>query len=610
MSTYRAPLRDMQFVLRELAGVDALAKLPGYEETAEVLDAILEEAGTFASEVLDPINVTGDREGCTWRDGVVTTPKGFKEAYQQFAKAGWIGLPVPPEYGGQGLPQLILGPTLEMWNAANVGFANGPLLNQGAIEAIELTGSEEQKHRYIPKLVSGEWTGTMCLTEPQAGSDLAAVRSKAVPEGDHFKISGQKIFITFGEHDLAENIVHLVLARLPDAPEGTKGISLFIVPKFLVKPDGTLGERNDVQCASIEHKLGINANPTCTLNYGEKTGGAIGYLIGEPNRGLEYMFIMMNAARFSVGVQALAIADRAYQSALAYAKERVQGRDIKDIASRGAQPVAIIQHPDVRRMLMWMKSQIEAMRAISYVIAASLDYSIKSPDEAVRKEHRAFVELMIPVVKGWCTEVAIDVCSTALQVFGGMGYIEETGIAQQYRDVRIAAIYEGTTGIQALDLVGRKLIRDMGTTATRVVGQMKKFAQSLEADANEDVKALAVELLRGIDALTQTSQAIGMSAMGDLRKGVACSVPYLKLWGIVAGGWQMARAAKIAADKVAAGDSDTEFYKAKLATARFFADHVLSQSRWLQHEILQGPASVMALSDEGFELDRKAMVTA
>ncbi|MBV8074436.1 MAG: acyl-CoA dehydrogenase [Candidatus Eremiobacteraeota bacterium] len=610
MSTYRAPLRDMQFVLKELAHVDDVAKLPGYEEAGDVLDAILEEAANFATEVLDPINASGDREGCTWRDGVVTTPKGFKEAYAQFAKAGWIGLPVPEEFGGQGLPQLILGPTLEMWNGANVGFANGPLLNQGAIEAIELYGSEEQKKGFIPKLVSGEWTGTMCLTEPQAGSDLAAVRSKAVPEGDHYRISGQKIFITFGEHDLAENIIHLVLARLPDAPEGTKGISLFIVPKFNVKADGSLGERNDVQCASIEHKLGINANPTCTLNYGEKSGGAIGFLVGEPNRGLEYMFIMMNAARFSVGVQALAIADRAYQSALAYAKERVQGRDIKDIASRGAQPVAIIQHPDVRRMLMWMKSQIEAMRAISYVIAASLDYSIKSPDEAVRKEHRAFVELMIPVVKGWCTEVAIDVCSTALQVFGGMGYIEETGIAQQYRDVRIAAIYEGTTGIQALDLVGRKLIRDMGTTATRVVGQMKKFAQSLEADANEDVKALAVELLRGIDALTQTSQAIGMSAMGDLRKGVACSVPYLKLWGIVAGGWQMARAAKIAADKVAAGDSDTEFYKAKLATARFFADHVLSQSRWLQHEILQGPASVMALSDEGFELDRKAMVTA
>ncbi|MBV8424243.1 MAG: acyl-CoA dehydrogenase C-terminal domain-containing protein [Candidatus Eremiobacteraeota bacterium] len=609
MSTYRAPLRDMQFVLKELAGVDDVAKLPGYEETSDVLDAILEEAGNFASEVLDPINQSGDKEGCTWRDGEVTTPKGFKEAYAQFAKAGWIGLPVPPEFGGQGLPQLILGPTLEMWNGANVGFANGPLLNQGAIEAIELCGSDEQKQMYIPKLVSGEWTGTMCLTEPQAGSDLAAVRSKAVPEGDHYKISGQKIFITFGEHDLAPNIVHLVLARLPDAPEGTKGISLFIVPKFLVKPDGSLGERNDVHCASIEHKLGINANPTCTLNYGERTGGAIGYLVGEPNRGLEYMFIMMNAARFSVGVQGLAIADRAYQSALAYAKERVQSRDIKDFASRGAQPTTIFHHPDVRRMLMWMKAQIEAMRALAYVTAASLDYSNKAQDEATRKEHRAFVEFMIPIVKGWCTEVAIDVCSTALQVFGGMGYIEETGIAQQYRDVRITAIYEGTTGIQALDLVGRKLIRDMGTTATAIGKKLHTFAASLESEENADVKAIAAELGRGLEALTKTSQAIGMSAMSDLRNGVACSVPYLKLWGIVAGGWQMARAAQIAAAKIAANDSESDFYKAKLATARFYADHVLTQARWLAAEIQQGVPSVMALSAEQFELDRKAAVT-
>ena len=376
MSTYRAPLRDMQFVLKELAGVDDVAKLPGYGETSDVLDAILEEAGTFASEVLDPINHSGDKEGCTWRDGEVTTPKGFKEAYAQFAKAGWIGLPVPDEFGGQGLPQLILGPTLEMWNGANVGFANGPLLNQGAIEAIELCGSDEQKKMYIPKLVSGEWTGTMCLTEPQAGSDLAAVRSKAVPEGDHYRVSGQKIFITFGEHDLAPNIVHLVLARLPDAPEGTKGISMFIVPKFLVKPDGSLGERNDVFCASIEHKLGINANPTCTLNYGESGQGAVGYLVGEPNRGLEYMFIMMNAARFSVGVQGLAIADRAYQSALGYAKERVQGRDIKDFATRGAQATAIFNHPDVRRMLMSMRALTRAARAICYALAVAIDRTI------------------------------------------------------------------------------------------------------------------------------------------------------------------------------------------------------------------------------------------
>jgi acyl-CoA dehydrogenase len=595
----------MQFVLHELADADAVAKLPGYEEAGDAIDAILQEASTFASEVLDPINASGDREGCTWNNGAVTVPKGFKEAYKRFAAAGWIGLPVAAEFGGQALPQLLLGPTLEMWNAANVGFANGPLLNQGAIEAIELAGSEEQKHRYIPKLVSGEWTGTMCLTEPQAGSDLAAVRSKAVPEGDHYRISGQKIFITFGEHDLAENIIHLVLARLPDAPEGTKGISLFIVPKFVVNADGKIGERNDVHCSGIEHKLGLNANPTCTLNYGEKSGGAIGYLMGEPNRGLEYMFIMMNAARFSVGVQALGIADRAYQSALAYAKERIQGRDIAEITSRSAKAVPIIKHPDVRRMLMTMKAQIEGMRALSYVTAASLDLSLKHPDENVRKEHKAFVELMIPVVKGWCTETATDVCSTAVQVFGGMGFIEETGIAQQYRDVRITPIYEGTTGIQAMDLVGRKLLKDMGTTATRIGKQMKACLSDLKNEKDANLVAIRTQLEKSMETLAEVSTWIGMNAMGDLRKSFACSVPYLKLWGIVAGGWQLARAAKISVQKIAAGDTERDFYQAKLTTARFYADHVLSQASWLRHQIIEGSGSVMSLTEEQFESDRK-----
>jgi alkylation response protein AidB-like acyl-CoA dehydrogenase len=604
MSTYRAPLRDMQFVLRELAGIDDVAKLPGYEDTPDVVDAILEEASTFASEVLDPINRAGDIEGCTWKDGNVTTPTGFKEAYHQFAKAGWIGLPVGSEHGGQGLPHLMLGPTLEMWNGANVGFANGPLLNQGAIEAIELCGSDAQKHTYIPKLVSGEWTGTMCLTEPQAGSDLAAVRAKAVPDGDHYKISGQKIFITFGEHDMAPNIIHLVLARLPDAPEGTKGISLFIVPKVLVNADGSLGERNDVYCAGIEHKLGINGNPPCTLNYGEK-GGAIGYLVGEPNRGLEYMFIMMNAARFSTGVQGLAIADRAYQSALAYAKERLQSREV---AGKSREAAPIIKHPDVRRMLMSMKSQIEAMRALSYVCAASLDMAAKHPDAAVRKSHKAFIELMIPVVKGWCSETATELCSTAVQVFGGMGYVEETGIAQQYRDVKIVSIYEGTTGIQALDLVGRKLIRDMGTTATSVIKRMKKAAAALD-DSNAELAAIKSQLDRGIDLLAEASQFIGMNAMSDLNTAFACSVPYLRLWGVVAGGWQMARAAQISAQKIATGESDP-FYAAKLTTARFYADHVLSQSLWLHHEVVHGSTSVMALSDAQFDLDRQMLVPA
>jgi 3-(methylthio)propanoyl-CoA dehydrogenase len=556
MSVYRAPLRDMQFALRELAGIDEVAKLPGCEETLDVLDSVLEEAAGFAAGVLDPLNRSGDKEGCTWSEGAVATPRGFKEAYKKFADAGWIGLPVPDEYGGQGLPQIMLGPTLEMWNAANIGFANGPLLNQGAIEAIELVGSDEQKRRFIPKLVSGKWTGTMCLTEPQAGSDLAQVRTRAVPEGDHHRITGTKIFITFGEHDMAENIIHLVLARLPDAPEGTKGISLFIVPKFLVNADGTLGERNDVVCASIEHKLGINANPTCTLNYGEKGSGAVGYLVGEPNRGLEYMFIMMNAARFSVGVQGIALADRAYQSALEYAKERVQGRDLKPGSKA---PEAIIKHPDVRRMLMVQKATIEAMRALAYVTAASLDYVARHPDEKVRKEHKAFVELMIPIVKGWCTESAVELCSTALQVFGGMGYIEETGIAQQYRDVRIITIYEGTTGIQALDLIGRKLLRDMGAAATSVGKKMEAVAKECAAHSDPTVKRIGEALGKALATLNETSQWIGMNAMGDLNKAFACSVPYLRLWGAVAGGWQMARAAQISAAKIAAIDSEAEF---------------------------------------------------
>ena len=602
MSTYRAPLRDMQFALRELAGIEGVAALPGYEDALDVLDSVLEEAAAFASGVLDPLNRVGDKEGCAWNAGDVTTPAGFKEAYHKFAEAGWIGLPVPAEYGGQGLPQLLLGPTLEMWNAANIGFANGPLLNQGAIEAIELVGSEEQKKRFIPNLVSGKWTGTMCLTEPQAGSDLAQVRTRALPAGDHHKISGTKIFITFGEHDMAENIIHLVLARLPDAPEGTKGISLFIVPKFLVNADGSLGERNDVVCSGIEHKLGINGNPTCTLNYGERGDGAVGYLVGEPNRGLEYMFIMMNAARFSVGVQGIALADRAYQSALEYAKERVQGRDLKP-GSRAPEP--IFKHPDVRRMLMWQKATIEAMRGLAYVTAASLDYALRHPDERVRKEHKAFVELMIPVVKGWCTENAVELCSTALQVFGGMGYIEETGIAQQYRDVRIITIYEGTTGIQALDLIGRKLLRDMGAGARSVGATMEAVAKECAAHADPTVKRIGEALGKALLVLQETSQWVGMNAMGDLNKAFACSVPYLRLWGTIAGGWQMARAAQIAAAKIAAGDADAEFYRAKLATAGFYATHVLTQCAWYQRQIVEGSGDVMTLDETQFELDRK-----
>ena len=578
-------MREMRFVLREVAGLDDVSRLPGYEDSADLSEPILEEAATFASEILDPLNQRGDREGCSWNGGTVTMPSGFKDAYARFAAAGWIGLPVAPEYGGQGLPALLLAPTLEMWNAANIGFANGPLLNQGAIEAIEIAGSNDQKQRFIPRLVDGTWMGTMCLTEPQAGSDLAQVRTRAVPDRDHYRLSGQKIFITFGEHDMAENIIHLVLARLPDAPEGTKGISLFIVPKFLIGEDDSLGPRNDVVCAGIEHKMGLNANPTCTMNYGER-GGALAYLLGEPHQGLKYMFVMMNAARFSVGVQGMAVADRAYHSALQYAKERVQFR-------------RIIEHPDVRRMLMDMKSRVEAMRALAYTTAASIDFSRRDPDPGARARHRSFVDLLIPIVKGWCTESAIDIASTAMQVFGGVGYVEETGIAQQYRDVRVSAIYEGTTGIQAADLVGRKIASDGGETAAAAIGRMRDDAGALS------VAPLARALLASIDLLEKATRFVADQAREDIASALACSVPYLMLWGTVAGGWQLGRAAGAAASKAETGDAESEFYAAKVATAKYYASHVLSRTAALAHEIVVGSGDVMALSEQQLDLDRK-----
>jgi len=607
MSAYQAPLRDLHFNIKEMVDFDAVTRLPGYEEAADVVEPILEEAANFASSVLDPLNAPGDREGAHFEGGKVTTPKGFKPAFKQFADAGWIGLPMPAEYGGQSLPQTLSTAVLEMWQASNMAFSNGPLLNQGAIEAILLCGTEEQKQLFIPRLISGEWTGTMDLTEPQAGSDLAQVRTKAVPNGDHYLISGQKIFITYGEHDYVDNIVHLVLARTPSAPEGIKGISLFIVPKRKVNPDGSLGELNDVQCAGIEHKLGIHASPTCTMNYGEN-GGAAGYLVGEENQGLKYMFIMMNAARFSVGVQGYSLADRAYQSALAYARERVQS---KDIAAKEWTPVHLIEHPDVRRMLMDCKSQIEAMRSLAFFTAAQLDLAHAHVDEKAKADALSLVELFTPIVKAWSTEVSTQLVSEALQVFGGMGYIEETGMAQYYRDVRIAQIYEGTTGIQANDLLGRKFLRDNGKTALRVIGEMQATSKELGASDNADVKAIGVALDRAIKALTDASQWIGGEGMkilggkGDTKALFAGAVPYLMLWGYTAGGWMMARAALISTLKT--GD---EFYAAKLKTARYYAEHVLPRATGLLHEITGGGGSTMALTDAEFDLDRKSLALA
>ena len=607
MAAYQAPLRDLVFNVREIADLAAVAKLPGYEESSDLLEAIVEEAANFATKVLDPINATGDREGSHFDAGAVTTPKGFKEAFKQFADAGWIGLPMPTEYGGQGLPQLLGTAALEMWQASNMAFSNGPLLNQGAIEAILLCGTDEQKQTFIPKLVSGEWTGTMDLTEPQAGSDLAQVKTKAVPEGDHYRITGQKIFITYGEHDYTDNIVHLVLARTPSAPEGVKGISLFVVPKRKLNPDGSLGEPNDVTCAGIEHKMGIHASPTCTMNYGEK-GGAVGYLIGKENEGLKYMFVMMNAARFSVGVQGYAIADRAYQAALAYARDRVQS---KDIAAKEWTPVRIIEHPDVRRMLMNVKSQVEAMRSFGFFTAAQLDHAHANPDEKAKAAALSMVELFTPIVKAWSTEVSQALVSEALQVFGGMGFVEETGVAQYYRDVRICQIYEGTTGIQSNDLMGRKFLKDNGKTALLVIGQMQATLKELAASDDENVKAIGERFGAAVTALAQTSQWLGGEGMkalagkGDVRTMFAGAVPYLMLWGYVCGGWMMAKSALIAAQK-----SADPFYATKLVTARFYAEHVLPKTSALAHEVQHGGPTTMAFTEEQFDLDRKSLALA
>ena len=580
--SYQAPLKDMRFVLKELAGLEEVGKLPGYQDaTPDTVDAILEEASKFASEVLDPINFSGDREGSKYADGAVRTPKGFQDAYRKFCEGGWNALPFEAEWGGQGLPRLVSTPVQEMWKSSNMSFSLCPLLTQGAIEALLLRGSDSLKKAYLPNMVGGKWTGTMNLTEPQAGSDLALVRTRAERSGDHYLISGQKIFITYGEHDLAENIVHLVLARAPDAPEGVKGISLFIVPKFVPNQDGTPGKRNAARCASIEHKLGIHASPTAVMVYDK----AVGYLVGEENRGLETMFIMMNAARFAVGLEGVAIAERAFQRALAFAKERLQGRDL--VGGGGAVP--IIRHPDVRRMLMLMKSQAEAMRALAYTTAAALDYAHKHPDKEARKKHQAFADLMIPVVKGWCTETGIEVASLGVQVHGGMGFVEETGAAQYLRDARITTIYEGTTGIQAMDLVGRKIAREGGATAKAWTTELKKLDAQLSGHP-EIRKALA----DGVKAVDECVDFI--VGAKDPRVQFAGAVPFLKLMGIVAGGWQMARAALAAAK----GTGDDSFDKAKIATVRFYADHVLVQAPALRNTVVNGAAGVMALSEDQF----------
>jgi alkylation response protein AidB-like acyl-CoA dehydrogenase len=595
--SYVAPLKDMLFVMNELAGLSRISALPGFEDaTPETAEAVLEENARFCSEVVAPLNFEGDKAPSFWKDGQVTTSKGFKEAFKAFGEAGWQGVQHPVEFGGQGLPKLIATPCIEMLHSANLSFALCPLLTDGAIEALMTAGSDEQKQLYLANLISGKWTGTMNLTEPQAGSDLAMVRTRAEPQGDGtYRIFGTKIFITYGEHDMAENIVHLVLARTPEAPPGVKGISLFVVPKFMVNADGSLGARNDVHCVSIEHKLGIKASPTAVLQFGDH-GGAIGTLIGEENRGLEYMFIMMNAARFAVGMQGIAVAERAYQKAVQYARDRIQSRDLA--GSPG--PVAIIHQPDVRRMLMSMRAQTEAARALSYVTAAAFDVAHHHSDEATRKANQAFYEYMVPIVKGWSTEMSIDVTSTGVQVHGGMGFIEETGAAQYYRDARILPIYEGTTAIQANDLVGRKTARDGGATAKAILAQVRQTEADLASHDSGDLAVIRNQLAAGSRALEEVVAYTVNNFKSDIKGVFAGSVPYLKMAGVVLGGWQMARAALIAEQKLKAGEGDAGFHQAKIATARFFADHILSQAAGFRAAIVEGSKGVLALSEDQF----------
>ena len=595
--SYNAPLKDMLFVMNELAGLQTISQLPGCEDaTADTVEAVLEENAKFCGGVIAPLNHPSDKEPSFWHNGEVTTSKGFKEAFKSFGEAGWQGLQHPVEFGGQGLPKVVATPCIEMLHAASLSFALCPLLTDGAIEALLTAGTDQQKATYLGPLIAGKWTGTMNLTEPQAGSDLAAVRTRAEPQGDGtYKVFGTKIFITYGEHDMAENIIHLVLARTPDAPPGVKGISLFIVPKFLVNADGSIGARNDAHCVSIEHKLGIKASPTAVLQFGDH-GGAIGTLVGVENRGLEYMFIMMNAARFGVGMQGIAVADRAYQQAAAFAKDRVQSRDLAGSAG----PVAIINHPDVRRMLMSMRSQVEAARALAYVGAGISDIAHSHPDAEARKASLSLYEYLVPVIKGWATEMSEGVTRDGVQVHGGMGFIEETGAAQHYRDSKILSIYEGTTAIQANDLVGRKTVRDGGAVAKGLIAEVRATEAQLRAIDNPDFAAIARQLADGSRALDEVVDFVVANVKGDVKAVFAGSVLYLKLAGIVLGGWQMARAALAAQRKLDAGEGDAQFYKAKIGTARFFADHILSQAGGMRTAIVEGSAGVMALEVEQF----------
>ena len=595
--SYTAPLKDMLFNIEHLARIDQVAAMPGFEDAGlETAQAVLEECAKLNEGVLAPLNWEGDKNPSTFKAGVVTTTPGFKEAFKQYTDGGWQGLQHPVDFGGQGLPKTIGAACGEMLNSANMSFALCPLLTDGAIEALLTAGSDELKAIYLEKLVSGQWTGTMNLTEPQAGSDLAAVRSRAEPQADGtYKVFGTKIYITYGEHDMAENIVHLVLARVSGAPEGVKGISLFVVPKFMVNPDGSLGERNDVHCVSIEHKLGIKASPTAVLQYGDH-GGAVGYIVGEENRGLEYMFIMMNAARYAVGVQGIAIAERAYQKAVGYAKDRVQSRPVDGSMSAAA---PIIHHPDVKRMLMTMRAFTEGCRAMASVAAAAYDAAHHHPDADVRKENAAFYDFLVPLVKGFSTEMSLEVTSLGVQVHGGMGFIEETGAAQYYRDAKILTIYEGTTAIQANDLVGRKTARDGGAGAKAIAAQIEKTEVELTQRGSTQSLAVAKRLNAARQAFVDVVEFIAANTRSNPNAAFAGSVPYLMLAGNLMAGWQLARALLVAEDQLAAG-TEAVFMQSKITTARFYADHILSRTPGMRDAIVDGAEAVTALTAEAF----------
>jgi len=595
--SYVAPVKDMLFNIRHLAQIDRIAQMPGFEEAGfETAQAVLEEAAKFNEGVLAPLNWEGDKYPSSFHDGKVTTTPGFKEAFHQFAEGGWQGLQHPADFGGQGLPKTIGAACIEMVNSANMSFALCPLLSDGAIEALLTAGSDELKATYLENLVSGKWTGTMNLTEPQAGSDLAMVRSRAEPQPDGtYKVFGTKIFITYGEHDMAENIVHLVLARVVGAPEGVKGISLFVVPKFMVNKDGSIGPRNDVHCVSIEHKMGIKASPTAVLQYGDH-GGAVGYIVGQENRGLEYMFIMMNAARYAVGVQGIAIAERAYQKAAQFARDRVQSRPVDGSIAASA---PIIHHPDVRRMLMTMRAYTEGCRAMSSVAAAAYDAAHHHPDADVRKQNAAFYEYMVPLVKGYSTEMSQEVTSLGVQVHGGMGFIEETGAAQYYRDAKILTIYEGTTAIQANDLVGRKTARDGGQTPKAIAVQIEATEGELLKKGSADAVAVAKRLKAAREAFVDVVNFVAGNTKASPNAVFAGSVPYLMLAGNLMAGWQRARALLVAQDELKAG-VDAGFMKAKIITARFYADHLLSKAPGIRDSIVDGADSVTAMALDAF----------